>query len=172
MTARHAQASGSAVLAKPLTNGSSVSKDRSSPFSWEDWFSHAGPQQRAAALGLAQQQGLLYPHQLPAVSNGVHPPTVAKETDLSRFLAQVLSGKTDVLPRPIYETFPFFDAGLDALQQQAVIRAIGTPDYFLLQGLPGTGKSRVLAEIILQASSRGSARAFPGCPCVVPERRS
>src|SRR5207247_1130973 len=48
-----------------------------------------------------------------------------------------------------------FDADLDDLQRQAVMRALSTPDLFLLQGLPGTGKSRVVAEILLQAAQRG-----------------
>jgi hypothetical protein len=160
MTVRQGQASGSAVLAKPLTNGSSVSKDRSSTFSWDEWFSHASPQQRASALGLAQQQGLLYPSQLPAISNGVHPTTVVKETDLSLLLPGLLSGKADALPRLNLEPLTYFDAALDDLQQQAVVRAIKTPDFFLLHGLPGTGKSRVLAEIILQAAARGQRVLF------------
>jgi hypothetical protein len=160
MTARHGQAPGSAIFAKPLANGSAASKDRSSPFSWEDWFSHANTQQRASALGLAQQQGLLYPSQLPPISNGVHSAAIIQETDLARLLPGLLSGKADPLARPNFESLTFFDADLDDLQQQAVVRAIGTPDFFLLQGLPGTGKSRVLTEIIMQAAARGRRVLF------------
>ena len=88
MTARYGQASGYATLASPLANGNQVSKDRSAPFSWEEWFSHASPQQRATALGLAQQQGLIYPHQLPPISNGVHPIAAVMDTDLSLLLVR------------------------------------------------------------------------------------
>src|SRR5262249_4563184 len=49
----------------------------------------------------------------------------------------------------------FLDPQVDDLQRQAVARAIGMPDLLLLQGLPGTGKSRVLTEILLQAVARG-----------------
>lgn len=160
MTPRQGQTSGSAVLAKPLLHGNAASKERASAFSWEEWFHHASPQQRASALGLAQQQGLLYPSQLPAISNGVHPAATVAETDLSRRLSSVLSGKADTLPRPNLEALTYFDADLDDLQKQAVVRAIGTPDFFLLQGLPGTGKSRVLTEIILQAAARGRRVLF------------
>jgi hypothetical protein len=47
------------------------------------------------------------------------------------------------------------DASLDAEQRQAVAGALATPDLFLIQGYPGTGKSRVLAEIVRQATCRG-----------------
>jgi hypothetical protein len=47
------------------------------------------------------------------------------------------------------------DRELDAAQREAVARALHTPDVCLIQGLPGTGKSRVVAEIIVQASARG-----------------
>ena len=112
-------------------------------------------------MGLAHQQGVLYPSQLPPTSNGVHPPAaVAKETDLSRLLAGLLSGKAGTLPPLDFEPLTFVDAELDDLQQQAVVRAIGTPDCFLLYGLPGTGKSLVLTEIILQAAACGRRVLF------------
>ena len=41
------------------------------------------------------------------------------------------------------------------MQREAVSRALATPDICLIQGLPGTGKSRVVAEIVLQAAQRG-----------------
>src|SRR5262249_46864236 len=47
------------------------------------------------------------------------------------------------------------DTALDAAQRDAVAKAVHTPDVFLLQGLPGTGKSRVVAEIVAQAAARG-----------------
>ena len=54
----------------------------------------------------------------------------------------------------------FMDESLDAAQRQAVARALATPDVFLLQGLPGTGRARVLAEILHQAALRGDRVLF------------
>jgi len=48
-----------------------------------------------------------------------------------------------------------YDSALDARQREAVARALATPDFCLIQGLPGTGKSRVATEIIVQAAARG-----------------
>src|SRR5262249_25624609 len=47
------------------------------------------------------------------------------------------------------------DSELDPGQRHAVIRAVQTPDVALIGGGPGTGKSRVIAEIVRQAVSRG-----------------
>lgn len=163
MTARHRHATGSASATLANSNGIGSSHDRLLPFSWQDWFLHASIQQRAAALGLANQQGVLYPHQLPAVTNGIKPIVVStKETDVAIQLTNLLSGKSDNLPKTTLQPVSFFDTELDPLQQQAVIRAISTPDIFLLQGLPGTGKSRVLAEVILQSAVRGRRVLFLG----------
>jgi hypothetical protein len=54
----------------------------------------------------------------------------------------------------------YHDHGLDPAQREAVARAIATPDICLIQGFPGTGKSRVVAEIILQAAQRGERILF------------
>jgi hypothetical protein len=129
--------------------------ERSGPFSWEEWFRHASAQQRDEALGLARQQGVLYPSQLSRSTNGVHPLETIPENETAKTLVRVLSGKADTLADFCAPTLQFFDTELDELQQQAVRRAIGTPDIFLLQGLPGTGKSRAAAEIMLQAAARG-----------------
>lgn len=150
MTTRQRQAPGSASASV-----ANAGMERSAHFSWEDWFRHANSQQRAEALGLAQKQGLLYPHQLPALSNGVKPVSAAKDIEPSPVVSRFLAGKTDALPRLRMDALSYFDAELDDLQRQAVARAIATPDLLLLQGLPGTGKSRVLTEILLQASARG-----------------
>jgi hypothetical protein len=52
------------------------------------------------------------------------------------------------------------DRELDATQREAVARALGTPDVCLIQGYPGTGKSRVVTEILLQAARRGERVLF------------
>jgi AAA domain len=159
MTVRQQQAPGTATA--PVANGAIPNADRSSHFSWEDWFRHANSQQRADALSLAHQQGLLYPHQLPPITNGVKPTTAAaKDSDAPPAIVRLLAGKTDALPPPVLEAITFLDADLDDLQRQAVVRALGTPDLLLLQGLPGTGKSRVVAEIISQAIARGQRILF------------
>src|SRR5207253_2526586 len=98
-------------------------------FSWEEWFRHASAAQRAAALGLAQQQGLLYPHQLPAITNGVKPAAAAvKETETSQGIARLLAGKADGLLPLRIDALSCFDADLDELQREAAARALATPD--------------------------------------------
>jgi hypothetical protein len=100
-------------------------------------------------VGLALRQGVLYGQQLPKTPDpdtGHGPP---------RTLTQVLSNATNFLPPVRVEPVPVFDEALDDLQREAVAKALATPDICLIQGLPGTGKSRVSAEIIAQAVARG-----------------
>jgi hypothetical protein len=115
---------------------------------WEDLFRGATPAQQRELLDLARRQGVLYAHQLPP-SNG-------STGDRTRsLLGHVLAGQTrDLAPvraAPVAVT----DADLDDCQRDAVARALATPDVCLIQGLPGTGKSRVVAEIVTQAAARG-----------------
>src|SRR5207253_1307382 len=98
---------------------------------------------------LARQQGLLYAHQLQAATNG-NPPDTGRQ-----LLGQLLNGRTEGLQPPLPDPVDGIDGELDAEQRAAVGRALQTPDLFLIQGLPGTGKSRVAAEIVAQAASRG-----------------
>lgn len=160
MTARQGLATGSAGAAVLTTNGVDKGTDRSLAFSWEDWFQHASPSQRAEALTLAQQQGLLYPDQLPPTKNGVKPAPSAKETPLSLLITSLLAGKSPLLPDLNHQPITFFDQQLDDTQRQAVLRAIHTPDLCLIKGLPGTGKSRALAEILSQCCCRGQRVLF------------
>src|SRR5690349_13293468 len=44
---------------------------------------------------------------------------------------------------------------LDPQQRAAVAAALRSPDLVLVQGHPGTGKSRVAAEVIARAAARG-----------------
>ncbi|MBI2807449.1 MAG: hypothetical protein HYX68_20900 [Planctomycetes bacterium] len=137
----------------PVPPGVATGLERAASFSWEDWFGHASAPQRADAIGLAHRQGVLYPHQLPPVSNGVKPAQAPPaETAALAAMTRILAEKPGELPTPEGEALPFFDLELDDLQRQAVARAIATPDLFLLQGLPGTGKSRVVAEILRQTA--------------------
>jgi hypothetical protein len=108
--------------------------------------------QQQELLALADRQGILYYHQLPATGNGT---PAAPADPARRVLAQVLSGNTRELDAVAADAVAVRDTALDATQRAAVAKALHTPDLFLLQGLPGTGKSRVLAEIVTQAVARG-----------------
>jgi len=137
-------AAGPAVPPRPQPTAETA--DRTS---WDDLFPRLNPTQQDELLSLARRQGLLYLHQLPATTNG-------NGTDRARqFLASVLAGKTADLPTISTQPIPLIDTDLDATQRDAVARALQTPDVCLIAGLPGTGKSRVVAEIVTQAARRG-----------------
>lgn len=53
------------------------------------------------------------------------------------------------------EKINFFDATLNQDQKKAVAMALGMEDILLIHGPPGTGKTRVLVEIIRQAFQKG-----------------
>src|SRR5207302_11398509 len=67
-------------------------------------------------------------------------------------LPQLLAGKPDLAP---VSAPPIEGIDLDPAQREAVARAVHTPDVCLIQGLPGSGKSRVIAEVVTQAAARG-----------------
>jgi hypothetical protein len=92
---------------------------------------------------------VLYPHQLPATGNGV--PAEAGR----HLLGRLLGGRTEELESVRCTPVQVSDPALDAVQRDAVARALQTPDICLIQGLPGTGKSRVVAEIVCQAAAQG-----------------
>ncbi len=52
--------------------------------------------------------------------------------------------------------FTPFDKSLNASQRRAIARALGSPDFFLIHGPFGTGKTRTLAELIRQEVERGN----------------
>src|SRR5262245_59969431 len=109
---------------------------------WEEFFANASPTRQSELLALAARQGTLYSHQLPTLTNGA-------SYDLHRrLLGQLLAGKTDDLEPLRIEPVEIDEAVLDAVQREAVARALQTPDICLIQGLPGTGKTRVLAEVV------------------------
>lgn len=55
------------------------------------------------------------------------------------------------------ELFRSFDSTLNDDQKKAVKQALEVEDILLIHGPPGTGKTRVLTEIIFQASQKGQA---------------
>jgi hypothetical protein len=114
--------------------------------SWENLYPHLAPAQQHDLLALAERQGLLYAAQLP------HAPGTNGCGERPRL---VLSRLTSDLPPLCPAPIDLIDAELDAAQREAVARALGTPDLCLIAGLPGTGKSRVVAEIVTQAARRG-----------------
>jgi hypothetical protein len=82
-------------------------------------------------------------------------PDAPRPADRRALLAALLHGKpqdlTPVRPPPAEA----FDAGLDPAQREALARALHTPDVCLVQGLPGTGKSRVVARLVAAAAAAG-----------------
>jgi hypothetical protein len=111
-------------------------------------FPNATPAQQEELLALARRQGVVYAHQLPAPSNGTG--------DRNRhLLTRLLAGHVADLDPVCAAPAPVTDPELDEGQRDAVAKALATPDVCLIQGLPGTGKSRVVAEIVTQAAARG-----------------
>ncbi len=49
-----------------------------------------------------------------------------------------------------------FDKSLNPSQRKAIAKALGSPDFFLIHGPFGTGKTRTLAELIRQEVKRGN----------------
>ena len=49
-----------------------------------------------------------------------------------------------------------FDKSLNASQRKAIAKALGSPDFFLIHGPFGTGKTRTLAELIRQEVERSN----------------
>jgi hypothetical protein len=81
---------------------------------------------------------------------------MASSGNLAASLPDLFAGHVSSLPAvatPVPLTHA--DPELDNWQREAVSQALAAPDLFLIQGLPGTGKSRVVAEIITQAVRRG-----------------
>lgn len=67
-------------------------------------------------------------------------------------LCKVISDPVNSKPvePPIINDWEFFNKKLDGSQQNAVRKALGTEDIFLIQGPPGTGKTSVITEVVLQ----------------------
>ncbi len=72
----------------------------------------------------------------------------------ARSALELSFGKRKPLPSKKV-SLSFFDKNLNPSQKLAVSLALGSKDFFLIQGPFGTGKTRTLAEIILQLVKRG-----------------
>jgi hypothetical protein len=119
---------------------------------WTDWYHRASPAQQQAALLRAMRQGIVYAHQLE--------PPASSSTPVRSLLSSLLNGQVKELA-PLYPpALEYHDGELDQTQREAVARAVATPDVCLIQGFPGTGKSRLLAEILVQAAQRGERILF------------
>ena len=100
-------------------------------------------------IDLAERQGILYSHQLPATPDNA--PGCSSANLLTRLLTNGIEPCDPCRPKPV----EVFDDALDTAQREAVARGVQSPDICLIQGLPGSGKSRVAAEIVTQATLRG-----------------
>lgn len=80
---------------------------------------------------------------------------ILNTTDSGDRYLKLLIGLEEPLETKEYTIESFFDKGLNFSQMEAVKRALGSPDFFLVHGPFGTGKTRTLTEIILQEVHRG-----------------
>lgn len=119
---------------------------------WTDWYRRASPAQQQEALLQAIHHGIIYAHQLTALPPSAPPPR--------SLLSSLLNGQVKELAPLHPPALEYHDEELDRIQREAVARAVATPDVCLIQGMPGTGKSRLLAEIIVQAAQRGNRILF------------
>lgn len=142
---------------RSVTSAPPPAEKHSTPLRWEDWFLAAPAAQQEEILQLARQQGLVYFHQLPPVNGTSKGRTAAPRTET--VLDKLLAGTAGTLPA-YASRHDCVDLDLDEVQREAVSRALSTPDVFLLEGLPGSGKTRVAAQILLDAAKAGQRVLF------------
>lgn len=122
---------------------------------WEAVFDALPPAVRHALLEKAATCPLTPDDLRPAVTPG----TDAGRQLLTRLLAGQGLDELAPLPPDWHDPAPPAKPGaspeLDPQQRAAVAAALCTPDLVLVQGQPGTGKSRVAAEVIALAAARG-----------------
>ncbi|KAF0922495.1 hypothetical protein E2562_037402 [Oryza meyeriana var. granulata] len=80
----------------------------------------------------------------------------AIQTGPSANLVPVLFGEKPPMSSKDAAKFSPFNKNLDESQKDAISKALGSRDVFLLHGPPGTGKTTTIIEIILQEVKRGS----------------
>ncbi len=147
---------GPATLPAQVTNGAYAepSPVRAAAFAWEDWFRHANTAQQAEALALAQRQGYVLAHQLPAPNNGAKTHPLPNGHDGLTTLRALLAGKSEALHAPAPRSLAISDTTLPLPQQHAARRLVNTPDLGLLRARPAAAAA-VLAEVVTQASRAG-----------------
>lgn len=158
MRQRQRQGSGAVVEpSRPASVPDTVGAEPGPPDSWtppwDDVFRGATAAQQQELLALADRQGCVYSHQLPSGTTAL--PSPEPSDPVCDLLPQLLLGRTESLEPLHIRPVAVRDEQLDAAQREAVARALQTPDLFLLQGFPGSGKSRVAAEIVVQEAARG-----------------
>lgn len=119
---------------------------------WEQWYAQADNEQRQQVIELASQQGVLCSAQLPATEA---PP---RRSPLAELLADP-AARGRLQPFSPASLDPA-DTELDPTQRLAIARALATPDVALLLGHAGTGKTRVVAELLRQADRLGQRVLF------------
>lgn len=127
---------------------------RAAAFAWEDWFRQATTAQQAEALALAQRQGYVYAHQLPAPTNGSTPHAMPPAGDGVEVLRAILAGKAEALSAVMPRRHESANAALTHAQRQAVGRVVASPDVALLRSRPGQAAA-VVAEVVTEAARRG-----------------
>ncbi len=153
MSRRVRHTTGTAEEAQPAGSRTG-SADFAAP-SWNACFHGFSADDRARILALALPTGIVYAQQLP------DPKSTRRNDDrLPSFFAPFLNGQVKQLESSELKPVTFLDDELDRWQKEAVAKALTTPDIFLLRGHPGSGKSRVVLEIIRQALGRGDRILF------------
>jgi hypothetical protein len=132
--------------------GSAAAVDLGDASVWADWYHRASAAQQQEALLRAMHQGIVYAHQLTAPAGTAAP--------VRSLLSSLLNGQINEMAPLHPPALEYHDGELDRMQREAVARAVATPDVCLIQGLPGTGKSRLVVEIVLQAAKRGERILF------------
>src|SRR5438105_3437711 len=149
MTQRERQATGGPATPPPIAERPSHAAPAARPADAALLGSLAvpflSPAQQQALVALAAEQGVVNARQIPA-PNGA--------ADLARlFFSPLFHGQgLDRLSPFQFATIDPVDKALTEEQRIAVAKAIHSPDVCLICGLPGTGKSRVIAEIARQAA--------------------
>src|SRR5258708_195768 len=131
--------------ASPLPSADSATRvgsngDARSALDWEALFPTIPPDQQQTLLALVLKQ---------AFRQARHVPTANGTLDRAgQFFSALLAGQAAALEPFVPALLQPVDRELDETQLAAVARALCTPDVYLIAGLPGTGKSRVIAELI------------------------
>src|SRR5262249_19432867 len=125
--------------APPPGRAASAAGDASTngALAWDELYHAIAPAERERLLALAARQGLLYEHQLHEVRS-----TSADCDSCQRLLETIFSGRLDELEPVAVQSVAVIDSDSDSTQREAVAKALSTPDLCLIQGFPGTGKSR------------------------------